>query len=194
MFKIIVLVSGNGSNLQAIIDSINNQYLKDTQISYVISNVADAYALTRAKLANIPTVICRKQPDVSSSQKILDFLSDKTFDLIVCAGFLDILSLELVNTYKQKIINIHPSLLPKYGGKGMYGIKVHEAVIKNKERQSGCTVHYVDDGIDTGKIIVQQTINIKITDTPSSLQARVLQQEHLLLPRAIKIIKDQKIN
>lgn len=194
MFKIIVLVSGNGSNLQAIIDSINNQYLKDTQISYVISNVADAYALTRAKLANIPTVICRKQPDVSTSQKILDFLSDKTFDLIVCAGFLDILSLELVNTYKQKIINIHPSLLPKYGGKGMYGIKVHEAVIKNKERQSGCTVHYVDDGIDTGKIIVQQTINIKITDTPSSLQARVLQQEHLLLPRAIKIIKDQKIN
>jgi phosphoribosylglycinamide formyltransferase-1 len=193
LFKIVILVSGSGSNLQAIIDAIKNKYLLDTKITYVLSSVGDAYALTRAKLAEIPTHVVRKQPDISSSQKIIDFLKDKEVDLIVCAGFLEILSKELVDLYKHKIINIHPSLLPKYGGKGMYGIKVHEAVIANKERDSGCTVHYVDSGIDTGQIILQQRVKVKITDTPSILQARILQQEHLLLPRAIRLIKDKKI-
>ena len=184
MPKIAVLISGGGSNLQSVIDNIKNKKL-DCTIEYVISD-RECRGMERAENEGIKTVFLdRKKYKNSLSEKIGE-LVDGNVDYIVLAGFLSILTPEFVKKWDRKIINIHPSLLPKYGGAGMYGIKIHEAVIKNKEKESGCTVHYVDTGIDTGEIIIQEKVTVSPDDTPETLQQKVLEKEHIILTEAIK--------
>ena len=184
MPKIAVLISGGGSNLQSVIDNIKNKKLNCT-IEYVISD-RECLGMKRAENEGIKTVFLdRKKYKNSLSEKIREILEEKV-DYIVLAGFLSILTPEFVKNWDRRIINIHPSLLPKYGGAGMYGIKIHEAVIKNKEKESGCTVHYVDTGIDTGEIIIQEKVTVEPDDTPETLQQKVLEKEHIILTEAIK--------
>ena len=184
MPKIAVLISGGGSNLQSVIDNVKNKNL-DCSIEYVISD-RECFGIKRAENEGIKTVLIdRKEYRNSLSEKIGEIL-DGNADYIVLAGFLSILDTEFVKKWDRKIINIHPSLLPKYGGAGMYGIKIHEAVIKNNEKESGCTVHYVDTGIDTGEIIIQEKVTVAPDDTPETLQQKVLEKEHIILTEAIK--------
>ncbi|MDD7685864.1 MAG: phosphoribosylglycinamide formyltransferase [Mycoplasmataceae bacterium] len=190
MFKIAVLVSGNGTNLQAIIDHYLNN--PDIKISLVISNKADAYALKRASLANIPTMVISKKDFPNQSDEILKQVKANNIDLIVLAGYLSILSGSIINEYKNKIINIHPSLIPAFCGPGMYGHHVHEAVIKSGVRYSGCTVHFVNGGVDSGPIILQQAVDVFYTDTPDSIAAKILVYEHKLLVKAIDLIANNK--
>jgi phosphoribosylglycinamide formyltransferase-1 len=187
LFKIAVLVSGSGSNLQAIIDAINQKQL-NAEITLVISSNAKAYALERAKQHQIKTYVVAKKDYANPSDEILKILSAQPVDLIVLAGYLGILQGEILKVYQNKIINIHPALLPKFGGSGMYGHHVHEAVIKAKETESGCTVHYVSAQIDQGEIILQTKVNVLPNDTPDTLAERILVEEHKLLPKAIQKI------
>lgn len=191
MFKIAVLVSGNGTNLQAIIDHYLNN--PDIKISLVISNKKDAYALKRASLANIPTMVISKKDFPNQSDEILKQVKANNIDLIVLAGYLSILSGSIINEYKNKIINIHPSLIPSFCGPGMYGHHVHEAVIKSGVRYSGCTVHFVNGGVDSGPIILQQAVDVFYTDTPDSIAAKILVYEHKLLVKAIDLIANNKV-
>lgn len=191
MFKIAVLVSGNGTNLQAIIDHYLNN--PDIKISLVISNKKDAYALKRAGLANIPTMVISKKDFPNQSDEILKQVKANNIDLIVLAGYLSILSGSIINEYKNKIINIHPSLIPSFCGPGMYGHHVHEAVIKSGVRYSGCTVHFVNGGVDSGPIILQQAVDVFYTDTPDSVAAKILVYEHKLLVKAIDLIANNKV-
>ena len=191
MFKIAVLVSGNGTNLQAIIDHYLNN--PDIKISLVISNKADAYALKRAGLANIPTMVISKKDFPNQSDEILKQVKANNIDLIVLAGYLSILFGSIINEYKNKIINIHPSLIPAFCGPGMYGHHVHEAVIKSGVRYSGCTVHFVNGGVDSGPIILQQAVDVFYTDTPDSIAAKILVYEHKLLVKAIDLIANNKV-
>ena len=188
MFKIAVLVSGGGSNLQAILDSENHKKLYE--VSCVIAD-RECYGIERAKAQGIDTKIFdRKIFKKTISHEIHKFLGDKV-DLVVLAGFLSILEGDFIEERRGKIINIHPSLLPKFGGPGMYGMNIHRAVIESKEKESGCTVHYVDSGVDTGEIIEQVKVRVGEDDTPETLQKKVLVEEHRLLPRAIeKIIEN----
>ena len=184
MPKIAVLISGGGSNLQSLIDNIKSKNLK-CSIEYVISD-RECSGIKRAEDEGIKAVVLdRKKYKNTLSEKISEIL-DGNVDFIVLAGFLSILNPELVKKWERKIINIHPSLLPKYGGAGMYGIKIHEAVIKNKEKESGCTVHYVDTGIDTGEIIIQEKVPVLPEDTSETLQKKVLKKEHEILTEAVK--------
>ena len=191
MLKIAVLVSGNGTNLQAIIDHYLNN--PDIKISLVISNKKDAYALKRASLANIPTMVISKKDFPNQSDEILKQVKANNIDLIVLAGYLSILSGLIINEYKNKIINIHPSLIPSFCGPGMYGHHVHEAVIKSGVRYSGCTVHFVNGGVDSGPIILQQAVDVFYTDTPDSIAAKILVYEHKLLVKAIDLIANNKV-
>ena len=191
MFKIAVLVSGNGTNLQAIIDHYLNN--PDIKISLVISNKKDAYALKRASLANIPTMVISKKDFPNQSDEILKQVKANNIDLIVLAGYLSILSGSIINEYKNKIINIHPSLIPSFCGPGMYGHHVHEAVIKSGVRYSGCTVHFVNGSVDSGPIILQQAVDVFYTDTPDSVAAKILVYEHKLLVKAIDLIANNKV-
>jgi phosphoribosylglycinamide formyltransferase-1 len=190
LFKIAVLVSGDGTNLQSIIDAIEQRQLK-TQISLVISSNSHAYALERARKHNIETLVVSKKQYQNPSDRILKAALDKHIDLIVLAGYLGILKGDLLKTYKNKIINIHPALLPKFGGPGMYGHYIHEAVINAKETESGCTVHFVNEAVDEGKIILQEKVSVLSNDTPEILAARILLIEHKLLPRAIALLVDK---
>lgn len=184
MPKITVLVSGGGSNLQSIIDSIEEKKL-DAEICAVIAD-RPAKGLDRAKKYNIPAFLVDKSVYKKElSSKIDEFIPNDT-DLIVCAGYLSIISREFTEKWDNKIINIHPSLLPKFGGKGMYGLNVHKAVIDADEKESGCTVHFVNAGIDTGKIIAVAKVPVYEGDTAQELQQRVLKEEHRLLVEAIK--------
>lgn len=186
MSKIAVLVSGGGSNLQSIIDNVKNGSL-DCVIEYIIAD-RECYALKRAEKEKIKSVLLDKREYKDKlSLKIHEILNNNV-DYIVLAGYLSILDSGFVKKWEKKIINIHPSLLPKYGGAGMYGIKIHEAVIENKEKESGCTVHYVDTGIDTGEIIIQEKVNVYTEDTALDLQSKVLEKEHIILIKAIKKI------
>ncbi|MDR3163935.1 MAG: phosphoribosylglycinamide formyltransferase [Mycoplasmataceae bacterium] len=189
MFKIAVLVSGDGSNLQAIIDQIHCQS-KVAKIALVISSASNAYALQRAQQYHIPTRVVSRTTCNNPSDQILKLCQQAKIDLIVLAGYLSILTGQLLSLYAHKIINIHPSLLPDFGGYGMYGMHVHEAVIKARAKFSGCTVHFVSDGVDQGAIIAQVKIPVLATDTPHTLAQRVLVQEHELLPKVIQQIID----
>ena len=191
MFKIAVLVSGNGTNLQAIIDHYLNN--PDIKISLVISNKKDAYALKRASLANITTMVISKKDFPNQSDEILKQVKANNIDLIVLAGYLSILSGSIINEYKNKIINIHPSLIPAFCGPGMYGHHVHEAVIKSGVRYSGNTVNFVNGGVDSGPIILQQAVDVFYTDTPDSIAAKILVYEHKLLVKAIDLIANNKV-
>jgi len=193
VLKIAVLISGGGSNLQSIIDNINSGYLKNCTIEYVISDRENAYGIKRAKENNIKTMVFdRKKYSKALSDEILKVLKDKV-NLIVLAGFTSILNKSFIESFKNKIINIHPSLIPNFCGNGMYGIKVHEAAINYGVKVSGCTVHFVDEGTDTGAIILQKTVSVYGEDSPEGLQKRVLIEEHKALPEAIKLISEDKI-
>ena len=193
MFKIAVLVSGGGTNLQEIIDNIENKRL-NCKIEYIIAD-RDCYSLERGRKYNIKSVLLdKKEYGKKLSNEINKVLENKV-DLIVLAGYLSIIDKDFISNWNNKIINIHPSLLPKYGGKGMYGMNVHEAVIANKENKSGCTVHFVDVDIDTGKILLQRKVDVSNNETPESLQKKVLKEEHQLLIEAIeKVISDSVIS
>ena len=185
--RIAVLVSGGGSNLQSIIDNIEQGNL-NCEISYVIAD-RECYGLKRAEKHGIKNVLLdRKVLKEKLSDEISNVLKndDEKTDYIVLAGYLSILSPEFIKKWSRKIINIHPSLLPKFGGKGMYGMNVHRAVIEAKETESGCTIHFVDTGVDTGEIILQIKVPVLSDDTPEILQKRVLEKEHILLIEGIK--------
>ena len=192
MFKIGVLVSGGGSNLQSIIDKSKSGELQ-CKVEVVIGD-RECYGVERAKEAGIDGyTLDRKVLKKELCREIDKIVSERGIDLIVLAGFLSIIDEEFVNKWKGRIINIHPSLLPKFGGPGMYGIRVHEAVLKAGEQESGCTAHYVDTGVDSGEIIAQKRVKVLEGDTPEILQKRVLVEEHKLLPESIaKIISERR--
>ena len=192
MFRIAVMVSGGGTNLQAIIDAIDSGKITDTEIAVVISNNADAYALERAKKAGIKAVcVSRKEiPDRAEYNKALIAAVDEAnVDLVVLAGFLVVIPEEMIQKYRNRIINIHPSLIPSFCGTGYYGLKVHEAALARGVKVSGATVHFVDEGTDTGPIILQKAVEVKDGDTPEVLQRRIMEEaEWKLLPQAIQML------
>lgn len=197
MLNIVVCVSGGGTNLQAIIDGIHNGTVRNTKIAGVISNNAGAYALTRAKENDIPAycISPKNYADRAAfNQAFLDKLKELNPDLIVLAGFLVILPEQMITTYRNRIINIHPSLIPSFCGKGFYGLKVHEEVLKRGVKITGATVHYVDEGTDTGTIIAQKAVEVLPGDTPQILQKRVMEQaEWVILPGAIDEIASKTV-
>jgi len=195
MAKIGVLVSGGGTNLQAIIDAIANGRI-DAEIGMVVSNKAGVYALERAGLRNIPTRVIdhRQYPStVEFTRAILEVMQTSRIDLICLAGFLRIIDRLLVDAYPNRILNIHPALLPAFGGKGMYGHYVHEAVIASGVKYSGATVHLVTDETDVGPIIAQGIVAVEDNDTPDSLAAKVLGIEHQIYPQAIQLLLEGRI-
>ncbi|MCR4923072.1 MAG: phosphoribosylglycinamide formyltransferase [Lachnospiraceae bacterium] len=197
MLNIAVLVSGGGTNLQAIIDSIADGRIKDTKIGIVISNKKDAYALSRAKEAGIRAV-CISKKDHKSRQDydkaMIETIKEAEVDLIVLAGFLIVLSEDFVREFGGRIINIHPSLIPSFCGDGYYGLKVHEKVIERGVKVTGATVHFVDKGTDTGPIIMQKAVEVKNDDCPESLQRRVMEEaEWIILPKTIDAIAHGRV-
>ncbi|MFW2502084.1 phosphoribosylglycinamide formyltransferase [Clostridium diolis] len=192
MFKIAVLVSGGGTDLQSVIDAVESNYM-NVKIEMVIGSRDNIYALERAKKHNIDTfVVNRREYGEESSNKILELTTGKV-DLIVLAGFLAILDGEILKEFDNRIINIHPSLIPSFCGPGMYGLKVHEAVIKSGVRFSGCTVHFVNSEVDGGAILLQEVVSVYFEDDAETLQKRILEKEHEILPKAIKLISENKI-
>lgn len=192
MLKIAVLVSGGGSNLQSIMDEIYGGNL-NVSIDMVISDNENSYALERAKEKGIQTyVFDRKIYKDNMGDKILE-VTEKKVDLIVLAGFLSILKGNLIDKFENKIINIHPALIPSFCGKGMYGLKVHEAVIKSGVKFSGCTVHFVNHNVDDGAIIAQEVVPVYFEDTKEILQDRVLEKEHKILPEVINSIAENRL-
>ena len=191
--NIVVLVSGRGTDLQSIIDAVEEGWLK-VNIQAVISDKEDAYALERAKQHGIPTYVLSKKVLKSEFQEaLLNLLTMLSPDLVVLAGFLTILSPQVVERFPQKIINVHPALLPSFCGKGFYGMKVHEAVYESGVKYTGCTVHFVDAGVDAGPIILQEVVKVDDGDTPETIAEKVLEVEHRLLPTAIKLISEGRV-
>ena len=184
--KIAVLVSGGGTNLQALIDAEKKEIIKSGKITLVISNNRNAYALERAKNAGISTEIVIKKELGSQSafeEKIIEILTINNIDLIVLAGFMSILSEDFTKRYPERIINVHPSLIPSFCGKGFYGLKVHEEALKKGVKVTGATVHFVNEIPDGGKIIMQKAVNIRKNDTAESLQKNVMEKaEWKILP------------
>ena len=193
MLNIAVLVSGGGTNLQALIDYEKSNKNCPYHIALVVSNTKSAYALERAKNASIPAEIrspysvlgkekaekaTRDEKRIAISDAILELCQNNHIDAIVLAGYLSVLGGKILDVYKEKIINLHPALLPSYGGVGMWGHNVHEAVLANHEKESGCTVHIVDGGCDTGRILVQKKVPVMEDDTPDTLYARIAPHEH----------------
>ena len=197
MFDIVCLVSGGGTNLAAIIKAIEDGSIKNVRIKSVISNNADAYALERAKGAGIESR-CISPKSFSNrddfNKALLDELKSLNPDLIVLAGFLVNISKDIVDAFENKIINIHPSLIPSFCGKGYYGLKVHEAALKRGVKVTGATVHFVDAGIDTGKIIIQKAVNVLPDDDAKTLQRRVMEEaEWIILPKAVEMIANGEV-
>ncbi len=192
-----ILVSGSGTNLQAIIDNINNGQITNAKINVVISNKDSVYSLVRAKENNIPAeVIAPKNfTDRDAFHKeLLQKLKEYDVDLLVLAGYLVVIPENIINSYKNRIINIHPSLIPSFCGTGYYGLKVHEAVLERGVKVTGATVHFVDEGTDTGPIILQKAVKIQEGDTPEILQKRVMEEaEWELLPQAIDLIANNRV-
>jgi len=192
LFKIAVLVSGGGTDLQSIIDAVEIGEL-NCKIEMVISSKEGAFAIDRAKKHGIDYhVISKKEFGVEQSNKILELTEGKV-DLIVLAGYLSILDGELLNKFSNKMINIHPSLIPSFCGDKMYGLKVHQAVIEKGVRFSGCTVHFVNNEVDGGAIILQEAVPVYFEDDAESLQKRILEEEHKILPKAIRLILEKKV-
>ncbi len=184
--KIAVLVSGGGTNLQALIDAQNDGIIKSGEIALVISNNKDAYALTRAKNAGLKTaVILKSEYGADFEKKIMETLTENGIDIIVLAGFMSILSENFTKAYPERIINVHPSLIPSFCGKGFYGLYVHEAALAKGVKVTGATVHFVNEIPDGGKIIMQKAVEVLDGDTPEALQKRVMEEaEWIILPRA----------
>lgn len=196
--KIAVLVSGGGTNLQALIDAEQKGIIKSGTIALVISNNPNAYAIKRAENANIPYEVVSKKELGSQEafeEKMLEVLKDNGIEMIVLAGFMNILTARFIREYENRIINVHPSLIPSFCGKGFYGLKVHEAALEYGVKVTGATVHFVNEIPDGGKIILQKSVAIKAGDTPESLQIRVMQQaEWKILPRAAEIVAKELKN
>lgn len=196
MLRVLVMVSGGGTNLQAIIDAVANGDITNTEIVGVISNNYDVYALERAAKAGIEGVVVspKDYPSRADFNKgLLDKVDSFNPDLIVLAGFLVVIPEEMIDAYENKIINIHPSLIPSFCGTGYYGLKVHEAALERGVKLTGATVHYVDKGTDTGPIIMQKAVEVKEGDTPKMLQQRVMEEaEWKILPAAINMIANEK--
>ena len=196
MLRVAVLVSGGGTNLQAIIDAVKDGTITNTELVAVISNNANAYALTRARENGIEA-LCISPKDYADRadfhKALLEKINELKVDLIVLAGYLVKIPEEMVHQYSHRIINIHPSLIPSFCGVGYYGLHVHEAVLEKGVKVTGATVHYVDEGMDTGEIIAQKPVMVEEGDTPEILQKRVMEQsEWKLLPAAINMIANQK--
>ena len=189
--RIAVLVSGGGTNLQALLDAQSAGILTSGQIQLVISNNPNAYALERAKKAGVEgTVITKKEAGSQAAfeQKIMDLLEEKQIDIIVLAGFMSILSEGFTSRYPERILNVHPSLIPSFCGEGFYGLKVHEEALRYGVKVTGATVHFVNEIPDGGKIILQKSVAIRKNDTPEILQKRVMEQaEWKILPRAVEM-------
>lgn len=190
--RIAVLVSGGGTNLQAVIDAIKSGDITNTEIAVVISNNAGAYALTRARENGIEAV-CVSPKNYENretfNKEFLKTVNSYNVDLIVLAGFLVKIPEEMVHQYSNRIINIHPSLIPSFCGVGFYGLKVHEAALAKGVKVTGATVHFVDEGMDTGRIILQKAVEVEDGDTPEILQKRVMEQaEWKILPKAVNMI------
>lgn len=198
MLKLAVLVSGGGTNLQAIIDAIDSGSITNAEISVVISNNPNAYALERAKKHGIASLcISPKQFESREAfnQAFLERLNACQVDLVVLAGFLVVLPERMIKEYRNRIINIHPSLIPSFCGKGFYGLKVHEAALARGVKLTGATVHFVDEGTDTGPIILQKAVEVAPDDTPETLQRRVMEQaEWVIMPKAIDLIANGKVS
>lgn len=197
MLKIGVLVSGGGTNLQAILDNIENGYITNAQIVTVISSNPDAYALKRAEKHGINGVCIRKK-DYSNEEEFLKAMEEHLdkfgVELIVLAGFMTVLGKSFTEKYKNRIINIHPALIPSFCGDGFYGLKVHEAALEKGVKVTGATVHFVNEETDAGPIILQKAVYIEDDDTPEILQKRVMEQaEWKIFPEAVKLISEGKI-
>lgn len=198
MLKIAVLVSGGGTNLQAIMDAMDAGKIQNTEISVVISNNAGAYALERARNKGIEAV-CISPKDYASreefNQEFMAKLDTYQVDLVVLAGFLVVIPPAMIAAYPNRIINIHPSLIPSFCGTGYYGLKVHEGVLERGVKVTGATVHFVDEGTDTGPIILQKAVEVHQGDSPKELQQRVMEQaEWQILPQAIDLIAAGKVS
>lgn len=197
MLRVAVLVSGGGTNLQAIIDAIESGKITNTELVGVISNNKNAYALERAKKHGIPAeCISPKNFEIRAefNRALLEKLNELQADLVVLAGFLVVIPEEMIRVYRNRIINIHPSLIPAFCGTGYYGLKVHEAALARGVKIVGATVHFVDEGTDTGPIILQKAVEVEEEDTPKILQQRVMEQaEWKILPQAIDLIANGKV-
>lgn len=195
MLRVVVMVSGGGTNLQAIIDGVADKTITNTEIVGVISNNPGVFSLERAKKANIPAVVVSPKEYETREQfndALLATVQSFNPDLVVLAGFLVVIPEKMIDAYENRIINIHPSLIPSFCGTGYYGLKVHEAALARGVKVTGATVHYVDKGTDTGPIIMQKAVYIEDGDTPKTLQQRVMEEaEWKLLPAAINKIANQ---
>ena len=197
MLRVVVMVSGGGTNLQAIIDSVKNGLITNTELVGVISNNKNAYALQRAKDNGIPAQ-CVSPKDYASreifNEELIKAVDAYEPDLIVLAGYLVVIPAQMITKYTNKMINIHPSLIPSFCGTGFYGLKVHEAALERGVKVVGATVHFVDEGTDTGPIILQKAVEVQNGDTPEVLQRRVMEQaEWKILPKAIDLIANGKV-
>ena len=193
MLKVGVMVSGGGTNLQAILDAVDAGKIRNASIEVVVSNNPGAYALERAKNHGIPAV-CLSPKDFESREAFLAKVDEYDLDLIVLAGFLVKIPEAMVEKYEHRIINVHPSLIPSFCGVGYYGLKVHEAALARGVKVTGATVHFVDGGMDTGPIILQKAVEVLPGDTPEVLQRRVMEQaEWVILPKAIDMIANKEI-
>ncbi|MCF8018098.1 MAG: phosphoribosylglycinamide formyltransferase [Vallitaleaceae bacterium] len=192
MLKVGILVSGGGTNLQAIIDRIENQEIKNAKIVTVVSNRKKAYALERAKKHGLSTSWISPityETREAFDQALIDHFQALEVDLVVLAGYLVVLGSRFINAYRNRIINVHPSLLPAFSGDGFYGLRVHEAALERGVKVSGATIHFVDEGTDTGPIVAQKTVEVLETDTPETLQKRIMEEaEWQLLPEVINQI------
>ncbi len=198
MLKIAVCVSGGGTNLQAILDAIENGTITNAEVKVVISNNKNAYALERAKNHGIEN-LCISPKDYPSreafNETFLEKLDSYEVDLVVLAGFLVVIPPKMIETYRNRIINIHPSLIPSFCGTGYYGLKVHEGVLSRGVKVTGATVHFVDEGTDTGPIILQKAVEVEQDDTPEILQRRVMEQaEWIIMPKAIDLIANGRVS
>lgn len=195
--RVLVMVSGGGTNLQAIIDRVKDGTITNTEIVGVISNNKNAYALTRAEENEIPS-LCISPKDFETREifngKLLEAVDSFEPDLVVLAGFLVVIPPEMIRRYRNRIINIHPSLIPSFCGTGYYGLKVHEAALARGVKVTGATVHFVDEGTDTGPIILQKAVEVRQGDTPEVLQRRVMEEaEWQILPQAIGLIAQGRV-
>ena len=197
MKNIVVLVSGGGTNLQALIDAQNRGEIKNGKISCVISSNPNAYALTRAENNNIPTEVIRRKDFAEFDEyddALTELLKSKNADVVVLAGFMTILGSKVISAFENKIINIHPSLIPSFCGEGFYGLRVHEAALKKGVKVTGATAHFVNEICDGGPIIIQKAVEIQNGDTPEILQKRVMEQaEWKILPKAVSLFCEDKI-
>ena len=195
--KIAVLVSGGGTNLQALIDAQKSNIIKSGEIVLVVSNNPNAYAITRASLAGIPSVVVSKKElgtQEAFEEKLVSVLEENGIELIILAGFMSILSESCTSRYPKRIINVHPSLIPSFCGKGFYGLRVHEEALKKGVKVTGATVHYVNEIPDGGEIILQRSVSVKRNETPESLQQKVMRQaEWKILPKAAELVSNEII-